>query len=227
MVSSPIRIHPQNSKLFEFRGRPLVLLTATEHYGAVMNRSFRFERYLDDAADKGITLTRLFTLFRELQTSINPYSTCKPESPDYIAPFERTGPGRALDGESKFDLARPNPEFFERLRSFLMLASGARDHRRGRHAKQHLQRGRVGTRSRGKRQANSLIFTALRRSVRYLYYGTSVITTPSACHTAHSDTTARGLHPNHDNVPEQYFGTLASASDHILVRRCDSCPITP
>ena len=122
-MSSPIRIHPQNSKLFEFRGRPLVLLTATEHYGAVMNRSFRFERYLDDAADKGITLTRLFTLFRELQTSINPYSTCKPESPDYIAPFERTGPGRALDGEPKFDLARPNPEFFERLRSFLTLAS--------------------------------------------------------------------------------------------------------
>lgn len=88
-----------------------------------MNRSFRFERYLDDAADKGITPTRLFTRFRELQTSINPYSTCKPESPDYIAPFERTGPGRALDGEPKFDLARPNPELFERLHSFLTLAS--------------------------------------------------------------------------------------------------------
>ena len=123
MLSGPIRIHPQNPKLFEFRGEPLVLLTATEHYGAVMNRPFRFERYLDDAADKGITLTRLFTLFRELQTSINPYSTCKPESPDYVAPFERTGPGRALDGEPKFDLDKPNPEFFERLHGFLSLAS--------------------------------------------------------------------------------------------------------
>ncbi len=121
----PIRVHPENPKVFEFRGKPLVLVTATEHYGAVMNRPFRFERYLADAADKRMTLTRLFMLFRELQSAVNPYSTCKPESPDYIAPFERTGPGRALDGEPKFDLDRPNAEFFVRLHQFLSLASEA------------------------------------------------------------------------------------------------------
>jgi hypothetical protein len=119
----PIRTHPQNPRLFEFRGRPLVLITATEHYGAVMNRPFRFERYLRDTAQRGITLTRLFVLFRELQTPINPYSTCKPESPDYIAPFTRTGPGRALDGELQYDLDRPNPEFFERIHRFMGMAS--------------------------------------------------------------------------------------------------------
>ncbi len=118
----PIRIHPANPKLFEFRGKPFVLVTATEHYGAVMNRPFRFERYLPDAAAKGMTLTRLFTLFRELQTPINPYSTCKPESPDYVAPYVRTGPGRALDGEPAFDLDQPNPEFYDRLHRFVRLA---------------------------------------------------------------------------------------------------------
>jgi Cellulase (glycosyl hydrolase family 5)/Family of unknown function (DUF6298) len=122
-MPQPIRIHPDNKKLFEFRGKPLVLLTATEHYGAVMNRPFRFEDYLADAADKGMTLTRLFMLFRELQTPINPYSTCKPETPDYISPFERTGPGRALDQELKYDLDRFNPEFFTRLHRFVSLAS--------------------------------------------------------------------------------------------------------
>src|SRR5436190_4212843 len=122
-MSHPIRIHPDNRKLFEFRGRPLVLVTATEHYGSVMNRPFQFERYLADAAEKGMTLTRLFMLFRELQTAINPYSTCKPESPDYIAPFARTGPGRALDGELKYDLDQPNAEFFDRLQRFMTLAS--------------------------------------------------------------------------------------------------------
>lgn len=119
----PIRIHPHNSKIFEFRGQPLVLLTATEHYGAVMNRPFNIERYLADTADKKITLTRLFMLFREQQTSINPYSTCKPETPDYVAPFVRTGPGRAVDMELKYDLDQPNPEFFDRLHRFLSLAS--------------------------------------------------------------------------------------------------------
>jgi hypothetical protein len=122
-VDIPIRIHPANAKCFEFRGRPLALVTATEHYGAVMNRPFRFERYLADAAEKGMTLTRLFVLFRELQSATNPYSTCKPESPDYISPFERTGPGLAMDGEPKYDLDRWNGEFFDRLHRFLSLAS--------------------------------------------------------------------------------------------------------
>jgi hypothetical protein len=118
----PIRIHPENGKLFEYRGEPRVLLCATEHYGAVLNRPFRFERYLADAAEKGQTLTRLFTLFRELQTPLNPYSTCKPESPDFLSPFRRTGPGKAQDGQPRYDLEQWNPEFFERLHRFLSLA---------------------------------------------------------------------------------------------------------
>ncbi|MHB1456818.1 MAG: cellulase family glycosylhydrolase [Armatimonadota bacterium] len=119
----PIRIHPDNPKLFEFRGKPLVLLTATEHYGAVMNRPFEFERYLADAAEKKMTMTRLFTLFRELQSAMNPYSTCKPESPDYVAPFARTKTSKALDWQPLYDLDTWNPEFFERLHRFLSLAS--------------------------------------------------------------------------------------------------------
>ena len=120
----PLRIHPFNPKLFEFRGAPRVLVCATEHYGAVMNRPFAFAKYLDDAAGKAQTLTRLFTLFRELQSASNPYSTCKPESTDYIAPFRRTGPGLALDGQPRYDLDQWNPEFFERLHGFLSLAAG-------------------------------------------------------------------------------------------------------
>jgi len=122
-VSDTVRIHPENNKCFEYKGKPLVFITATEHYGAVMNRPFRFERYLADAGARHHTLTRLFVLFRELQASINPYSTCKPESPDYIAPFARTGPGRAQDGEPKFDLNTWNPEFFDRLHRFVSLAA--------------------------------------------------------------------------------------------------------
>lgn len=122
-MSAAVRIHPKNPRLFEFRGAPLVLVTATEHYGAVMNRPFRFERYLADAAENRMKLTRLFTLFRELQSANNPYSTCKPESPDYIAPFRRVGPGQALDGQPQFDLDQWNPEFFDRLHRFLSLAS--------------------------------------------------------------------------------------------------------
>lgn len=119
-------VHPENPRYFLFRGRPRVLLCATEHYGSVVNRAFDFERYLDEAANKKQTLTRLFLLFRELQTARNPYSPCKPESPDYLAPWERTGPGTALDGEPAYDLDRWSDEYFDRLRRFLTAAS-ARD----------------------------------------------------------------------------------------------------
>lgn len=122
-MSTPVSIHPQNSKLFLFRDKPRVLLTATEHYGAVMNRPFNMARYLADAAENGMTMTRLFMLFREQQSSLNPYSTCKPESTDYIAPFMRVGPGNASDWLPRYDLDRWNPEFFQRLHMFLGLAS--------------------------------------------------------------------------------------------------------
>ena len=123
LLAGPIGIHPDNPKYFLFRGKPVVLLTATEHYGSVVNRPFDFRKYLADTAEKKITLTRTFVLFRELQSARNPYSPMKPESPDYIAPYPRTGPGKALDGEPIYDLDRWNPEFFERLDSFLAEAS--------------------------------------------------------------------------------------------------------
>lgn len=122
-MSTALHVLPENPKYFELRGKPRMLVTATEHYGAVMNRPFDFRKYLRHAAEYGHTLTRLFVLFRELQSYCNPYSTCKPESPDYIAPFLRVGPDSALDGQPKYDLDQWNPEFFERLHGFLGLAS--------------------------------------------------------------------------------------------------------
>jgi hypothetical protein len=119
----PIAIHPENPRYFLFRGKPRVLITATEHYGSVINRQFDFDKYLNDAAKNGMTLTRTFLLYRELQTSRNPSSPCKPESPDYLAPYPRSGPGKALDGEPIYDLDQWNPEYFERLQRFLQAAS--------------------------------------------------------------------------------------------------------
>lgn len=119
----PVAIHPENSKYFLFRGKPLVLITATEHYGSVINRPFDYRKYLDDMVDKRMTLTRTFLLYRELQTPRNPSSPCKPESPDFITPWPRTGPGKAQDGEPIYDLSVWNAEYFDRLRDFLSEAS--------------------------------------------------------------------------------------------------------
>jgi len=118
-----ISIDPESSKYLLFRGKPLVLISASEHYGSVINRSFDYEKYLADAAEHKMTMTRTFLLYRELQSARNPSSPCKPESPDYISPFLRTGPGKAKDGEPAYDLDQWNPEYFERLHHFLDAAS--------------------------------------------------------------------------------------------------------
>jgi len=122
-MSEAIRIHPQNRKILEYKGKPVVLVCATEHYGAVINRPFDSEAYFRECKDKKQNYTRLFLLFRELQTHNNPFSTCKPETPDYISPFRRTGPGNACDGLPKYNLDVWNEEFFERLHSFMELAN--------------------------------------------------------------------------------------------------------
>lgn len=122
-ADQPIALHPENPRYFLFRGKPLVLIAASEHYGSVVNRRFNFHKYLEEAADKKQTMTRTFLLYRELQAARNPYSPVKPESPDFISPWPRTGPGKAMDGELIYDLSQWNPEYFDRLHAFLSATS--------------------------------------------------------------------------------------------------------
>lgn len=116
-----LRIDPESGAAC-YRGRPVCLLAASEHYGAVINASFDYRSYLDQMSLEGLRLTRTFALFRELQSDRNPYSTCKPESTEFVAPYRRTGPGIARDGLGTYDLEQWNPQYFARLHDFLSLA---------------------------------------------------------------------------------------------------------
>ena len=49
----PLSVHPDNPRYFLFRGRPAVLVTSGEHYGAVLNLDFDYERYLAALAADG------------------------------------------------------------------------------------------------------------------------------------------------------------------------------
>ena len=143
---------PGEPQVFLFRGQPLVLLAASEHYGSVVNRAFDFKRYLAEAADKKQTMTRTFLLFREHKASRNPSSPIKPESPDYIAPWPRVGPGKAIDGEPKYDLDQWNAEYFERLAPILWPGQPVGHRRRADAVQQHVWRQRVGLESVAGRQ---------------------------------------------------------------------------
>src|SRR2546428_546350 len=57
----PLSLHPDNPHYFLFRGKPAVLVTSAEHYGAVLNREFDSLKYLDELQAHGLNLTRTFT----------------------------------------------------------------------------------------------------------------------------------------------------------------------
>src|SRR5947199_10563474 len=59
--SAPLALHPDNPHYFLFRGKPALLITSAEHYGAVLNHDFDYVKYLDELHAHGLNLTRTFT----------------------------------------------------------------------------------------------------------------------------------------------------------------------
>src|SRR5687767_15851983 len=59
--AAPLSLHPENPHYFLFRGKPTVLITSAEHYGAVINLDFGYVTYLDTLKADGLNLTRTFS----------------------------------------------------------------------------------------------------------------------------------------------------------------------
>ena len=60
-VDGPIRLHPENQHYFLYKGKPLALVSSAEHYGAVLNLGFDYQRYLRVLSEDGMNYTRIFT----------------------------------------------------------------------------------------------------------------------------------------------------------------------
>ena len=122
-ADGPLAVHPDNHRCFIYHGRPLKLLCSAEHYGAVLNGDFAWEPYLAEMQRTGQNLTRVFTFYRELPTSIRgpgAMNTLAPRPEASILPWLRvTGHGQAPDGLDKFDLEQWNPAYFARFRDFI------------------------------------------------------------------------------------------------------------
>src|SRR6478752_1205297 len=87
--AQPIRPHPENPRYFLFQGKPTVLVTSGEHYGAVLNREFDFVRYLDTLRADGLNLPRTFSVtYREVPGNFAITSnSLAPAAGAYLAPW--------------------------------------------------------------------------------------------------------------------------------------------
>jgi hypothetical protein len=120
-AADPIRLLPSNPHYFDFRGKPAVLITSAEHYGAVMNLDFDYKRYLKTLAADRLNLTRTFiAAYREGPQSFGiSGNTLAPKHDRFMTPWPRTDTPGALDGLGKFDLERWNDAYFTRLKDFI------------------------------------------------------------------------------------------------------------
>ncbi len=120
-----LSLHPDNPHYFQWRGRPAILVTSGEHYGAVLNLDVDYATYLRTLHADGLNHTRLFVgTYREIPGSFGiTDNTLAPHAGRYIAPWARSEtPGYAAGG-NKFDLKAWDEAYFRRLKAFLSEAS--------------------------------------------------------------------------------------------------------
>jgi PA14 domain len=120
-----LRLHPGNPRYFLFRGKPAVVITSGEHYGAVLNRDFDYRRYFDTLQADGLNGTRIFSgTYVETGGNFNiAGNTLDPARGRFISPWARSGTDGYADGGARFDLTRFDEAYVSRLRDVLKEAS--------------------------------------------------------------------------------------------------------
>src|SRR5207247_2471405 len=120
-----LQLHPRNPHYFLFRGKPTVLITSGEHYGAVLNLDFDYVKYLDTLAKDGLNLTRTFAgAYCEPSGAFNIASNTLAPSPDrFICPWARGDRPGYANGGNKFDLTKWDEAYFKRLTDFVAKAN--------------------------------------------------------------------------------------------------------
>lgn len=124
VTAEPIRPHPANPHYFLFNGKPTILITSAEHYGAVINTAFDYVPYLDTLQKYGLNYTRFYA--GAMFETIDKFITGNPLGPkprDLVVPWARSNQPGYLVGGNKFDLDRWDPAYFRRLKDFLTKAA--------------------------------------------------------------------------------------------------------
>ncbi len=123
-LAEPIHVAPENPHYYAFNGKPILLITSAEHYGAVINKEFDYVAYLDALQAHQLNYTRFYpgAMFEPVGKFM-PGNTLGPKPASLIVPWARSDtPGYHLGG-NRFDLDRWDPAYFARFKDFLAQAA--------------------------------------------------------------------------------------------------------
>jgi hypothetical protein len=124
--AEPLAPHPKNPHYFLFRGKPAILVTSGEHYGAVLNLDFDYRKYLTTLAADGLNLTRTFpgAYVEPVGAFKIERNTLAPAAGRLICPWARSQTPGYINGGDRFDLTRWDDAFFLRFKDFVAQADG-------------------------------------------------------------------------------------------------------
>lgn len=119
--AKPLALHPSNPHYFQFRGKPTVLVTSGEHYGAVLNPDFDYLRYLEELKANRFNQTRTFSgVYVEQPGAFNiKQNTLAPLPGRLLTPWARSAEAGYAGGGAKFDLTKWDAAYFRRLKEFV------------------------------------------------------------------------------------------------------------
>ena len=123
--TGPLRVCSENPRYFTDGSGKAIYLTGSHTWNNLVDMStddppeaFDFDGFLNWAKGYNHNFFRLWTWeLVQWNTGANSGQANPVIHTVSPLPYERTGPGLALDGKPKFDLTRFNPEYFERLRN--------------------------------------------------------------------------------------------------------------
>jgi hypothetical protein len=124
--SGPIGKHPDNPHYFAYKGKPLVLITTDQHYGAVINLDFDYIPFLDRLHEYGMNLTRIYPGgYVEMKDQYAKGNPLGPSPGRYILPWKKSavkGANKNL-GIYQYDLDAWDEAYFRRLRDYVHQAA--------------------------------------------------------------------------------------------------------
>jgi len=123
-ADGPIRLHPENQHYFLYNGKTLALISSAEHYGAVLNLGFDYQRYLEALSEDGMNYTRIFTgTYFELpgESFGIQNNTLAPDKDKVTTPWATVVSD--FTGKVKYDLSTWNEAYFKRLKDFMTTAA--------------------------------------------------------------------------------------------------------
>jgi hypothetical protein len=127
-TSQPLSLNPENPHYFVFRGKPELIISSGEHYGAVLNLDFDYVKYVDTLKRDGLNGTRTWSgTYCESPDAFNITSnTLAPLPGRFLSPWAKSSQPDYPNAGNKFDLHQWDPAYFKRLKDFMAQAGKRR-----------------------------------------------------------------------------------------------------